>query len=88
MHPAFVGRFALTTSNAAARVHAAEGVEDPSGEGLERQVRTDKVIGGGKVAEGRIWWGGDEDWDEHESWARSVRVASSNGPIDLFLPDV
>lgn len=83
LHPAYVGRFTLSTSIAAATVHASKDAIDSSGEGRERQVRTDsKRVG---FTQGRTWWGNEDGWD---GTSREVNVRSSNGRVDLFLPEV
>lgn len=93
MHPAYEGRFVLATSNGHSEVHADDGVPDPSGADRERHVSIDVVKGGG-LAEGRVWWGeeeeelkGENDGEKEEKKGR-VFVKTSNAPVDLYLPAV
>jgi len=78
LHPAFEGKYAITTSNARGDVQYDLGVEDPSGEGRPRHVDTKYVRGGQTV--GAVWWG-----EANNSLRGYAHLTTSNSPATLIL---
>ena len=79
LHRAYEGTFALSTTNAGAKLGNSRDVEDPSGRGRERSL-TKRSVGENYIS-GQVEWVPSGDSDR----AGSVNIATTNGVISLTV---
>jgi hypothetical protein len=72
LNPAYEGTFSLTTSIFRPRVDVNENVEDPTGEGRQREVDFNTV---GKELKGSVHWGDDTENQGHVELVTSILPA-------------
>ncbi|KDR84319.1 hypothetical protein GALMADRAFT_237095 [Galerina marginata CBS 339.88] len=79
LHPAYEGTFTVQTSLFGPTLRRKSDVEDPSGEGRERNVKFGSIGKGPRVLTGEVYW------DEKRKDEGAVSVRTSNSPVVLEI---